>query len=456
MAQSAVVRHLSRLADTRPAEANAGHRRKPRPIEHPTRQRWVEGVKIETAPYRELRARKLEATAKERERNGVWRRVTRREREAGEVTTRPGRSERLADLVTREVRTKRGTRLEWRQFSGRAHGVSEHAVEANGRWHRARATGKRECFERVKDCGLVNTIHVLCPSCGSQHEQAAGCGSRTMCLTCRGRQNARKRREFLASRAVVLRRAHEIGVDDPRRRPGAFTEKFLTPTLPHLREHNVTDRINLAFRAWPFFNRSLNAWLEAHPDPAARECVFWYRHFECEPGDDEQGHPHFHLWFFGPFLPARPEDGLLLQRWWCDALDAAARDLGIVEPRIAPDAIQFDVQAKLHDVEQELIKYLVKEVTKTGTYVSPAWYARLFEALDGRRVTQPSKGFIALGRDGVERACRDCWNVVDRFKVAVRVNPAFQFSGDSNGRPNGASDDGHTREAGPSAREGTP
>jgi hypothetical protein len=434
--------------------------KKKRPIDHPGRLRWVKAIAQETLPYREARAQALEAVGLDRAQHGVWHRVTRKELAAGAVVTREGRLERLDDLVTRWVPTPKGRsqRCEWRECAGtlptpgRLDVASPAAAEANRRWHDARAKGMRVHFDKVQECGLTSTVYVSCPCCGVVDEHPAGCDSRTMCLTCRGRQNARKRRDFLASRSVVLERAAAAGVTHPRHRGGAFSEKFFTLTVPHLASHVLTDRVELTFTAWTFFLRSMNTWLrdrEMHLwcKYGARmglEHVEWFRHFECEAGDDEQGHPHFHVWFFGPFLPARPDDGLVLQRWWVDALDKAAKVLGIEQPKLAADEVQIDLQGNVHDVEQELIKYLVKEVVG-GTYIEPAWYARLFETLDGRRVTQVSAGFKAAGEEIREqRTCRDCNAPVVRFKVAVRPQP----QGKGNGCPNLCKQGTYSREAG--------
>jgi hypothetical protein len=328
------------------------------------------------------------------------------------------------------VRTKRGTRLEWRDHEGRLDGVNERHVRVNGKWHRARARGMREHVERVEECGTTKEIHTACPSCGAEHVEPGGCGSRLLCSTCRGKKNAQARRVFLAARDVALDRAHAAGVDDRGRHGGAFTEKFLTLTLPHLAEHGITERIALAFGAWTYFLRRFNDWLRAERDA---EHVAWFRRFEWTQCDGAKstcrcgkGHPHFHIWFFGPFLPARPQDGLELQRWWCEALDAAARDLGIVAPNLAPDEVSIDVQGDVRDVERELVKYLVKEIAD-GEYVAPERYARVWEALDGRRVTQASNGFTRSGTEALAqtRTCRECHEPVDRYRVAVREVPGY-------------------------------
>jgi hypothetical protein len=165
----------------------------------------------------------------------------------------------------------------------------------------------------------------------------------------------------------------------------------------------------------------------AYADYQGRSLVRWVRHVEWTPGSDLQGHPHYHFWFLGPYLPHA-----ILEAIWTRAVLAAAR----LRPELADwsDAQLADrigrafvsVEAVRHGPGSlaEVIKYLFKDVDARGDRLDPQLWAKVFEAFDGTRSTQGSAGFLGLAArtahgmgDGVP--CGDC-GVRKAWKVERR------------------------------------
>jgi hypothetical protein len=132
--------------------------------------------------------------------------------------------------------------------------------------------------------------------------------------------------------------------------------------------------------------------------------VLWERNFEWEPGDDGQGHPHWHTWFFCPYL--EQHDVAVM---WRAALVQAGLDESAM-PRT--DECQTGVIVDMRRVKNgkkgadELIKYMTKDLLPDGQRISPETMARLYMTLDGRRRTQASKGFFAVLPKGAK--CAKC------------------------------------------------
>jgi len=198
------------------------------------------------------------------------------------------------------------------------------------------------------------------------------------------------------------------------RRGGRHSEKLLTLTLPHLPEHGVRQRIELVKSAWPYFLKSLNAYLRERGESAE-----WLRSVEWTLGSDEQGHPHMHVWFFGPWLPHKPEDDQVTA-WWRKAL------VHVGFPRNRLDALMVDLRAVRSgrvdeggDIVTEVVKYMTKDIVAPGEHVAPETYAKVYEAFDGRRTLQASRGFMALADKPV--CCRECGAEASlRVQVAKR------------------------------------
>lgn len=293
-----------------------------------------------------------------------------------------------------------------RRTASRLAGKTERDAKRDALWHFSRAAGQRERFDRVRDCGTesVRAMHVLCTGCGVTAERPLTCGHGIACVACRARKIRKRRGRLARARAVALQLAAKRGLLLPKRRGGRHSEKLLTLTAPHLSEHGVDERVNLMFCAWPHFLKAMNASLRERGEPAE-----WFRNAEWTLGEDEHGHPHFHVWFLGPFMPHAE-----LVDWWREALARAgfAAERGELAQLEALEALVIDVRAvrngRVDDagVVTEVIKYVTKDIVARGEYVDAATYARVYEALDGRRVEQASKGFVALGAKEV--CCPDC------------------------------------------------
>jgi len=298
--------------------------------------------------------------------------------------------------LTREYRERRAQaisqRASRRKWDLRVELWSELRVKETLRWYESRARGQRERIERVKDCGAEN-LRLMCPACGMVHERPCGCRVGILCLTCRGRIAQIKRALFGRARADVLVEATRRGLLNPLRRKGPFSEKFLTLTAPHVRGDSIAQRIDRVFDAWPLFLRQLNDYFREHTIKSAE----WFRNFEWTSGDDDRGHPHIHTWLFCPFLPIEQ-----LRAWWSGAL----RDVGCPLPAEQNAIIHIEQIRDEDGGARELIKYLTKDITAGGERVSPALYAEVYMALEGRRMTQASRGFMARAvREGRRCEC---------------------------------------------------
>jgi hypothetical protein len=278
-----------------------------------------------------------------------------------------------------------------------------------GAWHEARARGARERPERVDKCGKDRVFEVSCSACGCQHERPARCDCGLLCAGCRGHRKVDLQAHFMRSRAEVMARALRAGVLRRSLPGGRYTEKFLTLTVPH-GGLDLGERIETAFDAWRRFVPKLRRYMREHeqqflrrePGEDGARSWWYFRRFEWTPGTDGQGHPHFHLWLLCPYLPRDT-----VRQWWVDALRAAKKADGsrAYAPGELDTVLTPDVRECHGDVSRELIKYITKDWHE-GKRLAPHVYARVFEALDGRRLTQASRGFMALGEQ--IRWCSDC------------------------------------------------
>lgn len=294
-------------------------------------------------------------------------------REVGDATSKH-RSDKARALRAKSSAKVRDARRE---------GFSESYAAGSGEWHRSRARAQEERIERVLSCG-ADVLEIRCLGCERTHERRLGCRVGLLCVSCRKVIASGKRVRFLASRSVVLGEAAARGLLNPHRRGGRWSEKLLTLTAPHVAEDTIASRIHRVATAWPRFLRKLNAHFR---DVGAATSSRFFRCLEWTPGDDGLGHPHIHLWIFSPFLDKPSVEG-----WWLDAL----REAGLDElTRIVLDLREI---SNPRGAASEIIKYLTKDIDASGEKVPPNVYGLVYEAFDGRRVTQSSSGFMGLGK----------------------------------------------------------
>jgi hypothetical protein len=208
------------------------------------------------------------------------------------------------------------------------------------------------------------------------------------------------------------------------RKGGAWSEKLVTLTVPHFVELGVLERVHFLRAAWKHFVRRWSKHWKKHEDAKrwcdddGRSLVRWFRNVEWTTGeeDDAKGHPHIHLWFLGPYLPGakaseRLEGRNLIKNLWGDALAAAAADVDVLTmgsgDRVLIAHVARACASPVVDVRRcdpgpssakEVIKYLFKDLNASGHRLDPQLWAKVFEAFDGTRTTQGSRGLATLGR----------------------------------------------------------
>ncbi len=302
-------------------------------------------TKRNDAPQQKARAKPLQPASKRSTAGvdlGIVGRLTWAHREAiaGRHDRTASEAECLAvDLSHRPVsaaplfvtRVRRLTRVE-RDRKGRAVKVidvrkvpvpARIAAETSGRWHRARARGQLERMGTVGHCGDGKVV-VQCGGCGAATESAILCGVVRLCLRCSDKRGKKARRKFVGAHKVLHALAQKTGRYLPFRRGGAYGERHVVLTVPHVtvfsesgepdRKATAQARIRILFEAWPEFARRVQRWerqgtvqdgVSKHPDgrkKVRRDLTAYYRAFEWTPGADDLGHPHFHIWLHSPFL----------------------------------------------------------------------------------------------------------------------------------------------------------
>jgi len=326
------------------------------------------------------------------------------------------------------------------------------STETTDAWHGARANGQIYRFRNLGRCGY-RWRQGACKKCSHERAQVPeSCGIRRLCLHC-SKMNAKKRRaRYGLARARVVLEGRRCGLmrdGDPER----YGEKFLTLTNKHWTRTEVeahvrvleeraasTDfrgldrearlevsrwrraqeflaqrgkdlllrtietgdvglRIEMLWRAWPRFRKKLARHLKErrHPDLTLHRAAEW------TPGHDGQGHPHFHLWLFAPFI-----EKSLLAALWTEAL----REVGA--PFEAWETAIVDIRA-IKTPPMNLARELLK-----GDHRHGVRFASL-EASDGRPLSGGEAVFVYA----------DGWTIQELFDrcdpdVIAEVYMAFE------------------------------
>jgi hypothetical protein len=316
-----------------------------------------------------------------------------------EVPTKNHRN-RLANAFRTKARRRRA--------QSRNDGYTEARVAEDCKWYEDRAKAQDTRIARVLECG-ASVLEFACPECGLMHERAQGCGADLYCASCRKATAGEKRCRFLAARDAVIAEARGLGLLMPHRRGGAYGDKFLTLTIPHLVQDTVGTRIQRLQLAWPPFLKLLNAHLRAR----VIRHVEWFRVIEWTIGKaDQLGNPHLHLWLFAPYL-----DRELLVDLWRQALLRA----GCPPDKCLRPVLDIRAMRDAQRGAQELIKYLTKDITAGGEKLPPELYAQVIAALEGSRQTQASRGFMA--RAAASPPPCECGSPLPK-RVRLKTKPA--------------------------------
>lgn len=330
-------------------------------------------------------------------------------------------------------------------------------VLESARWHDGRARGQEYRFWDLRNCG-GGYLEVRCKACCKSYTRKLGCSNARLCVACRDARAGQRRAKVWRARAVVAEHYKLAGVLSRYHPGGRWSEKDFTLTLPDAHQDLAGDdaverRIGVLFAAWTFFVAHLNAYLREEPvtpqlppgealsqwpsalvrnqSLAGQSLVAlraaWHRGFEWTPGHDGKGHPHFHVWYWGPWLPGADHDDEL-RHWWADALRRAGVDVQAAElihahvREVKSRWIVKEVIKGKDKYTQRRMKLIAKRADADGShhfsYVE-GWHvdfrgkrthagqpeqiadamvqARVFACLEGKRTVQASVGFLGLG-----------------------------------------------------------
>lgn len=286
------------------------------------------------------------------------------------------------------------------------------------KWHRERGIGQLERFDRVRNCG-TRMVLVKCLFCRNDSKPTPeGCGVRRVCDRCDVHGAIKRRARFGRARYRVLLKARAYGLLIKNRPGGAYGEKMLTLTLPHvLREHctrprrgqgpfvvdapdDVAARILAINLAWTRMNRKMRDYFTE----AGIEFVQFHRAFEWTPGSDGLGHPHFHVYLFCPWI-----DVAMLRAMWAEAL----REVGVpvLKRKDGTNVISVDLRSLRSFGPNEL-----HELMKGGR--KGALELAKVEAVDGRPIQgqlYESRMHHGPGNDSFKYA--DGWTIGDVLGV---------------------------------------
>ncbi len=214
--------------------------------------------------------------------------------------------------------------------------AEEKAANSTIRWHEGRASAQASRFDTIRTCGTTRMV-VTCGPCGNSLTQEpipCRCGVVRVCKPCADHVAGKRAKRIAAARLDAILFAEERGLFTPRIHMGAWSEKMLTLTVPHVQLHDVradspvadalegegmrttvNARIAALRLAWPRFMRALRKLILRAEGKFFAEAFRYFRFLEWTRGSDGQGHPHFHVYLLCPFIPQAE-----LARLWANAL----------------------------------------------------------------------------------------------------------------------------------------
>lgn len=344
-----------------------------------------------------------------------------------------------------------------------------HESVSSVQWHEGRERGQRVRFESVRKCGS-RMMTAACGVCGKDRRPIPeGCGVRRVCDKCDTQGAIGRRSRFGRARGRVFHVGHRYGLTRRVRAGGRYTEKMLTLTIPHsllasaggiVREKSRDDlhaRVVALFEAWPRFLRKVNRhWRDRRERHAT-----YHRAFEWTPGkSDAHGHPHFHVYLWCPWIDAR-----YLTSLWAEALREVGWPVGVDAngfPRVRTklqmlrsmnvsavrelmkggkrqaltlsriDFVERDAGAEFARGPRkgqligpgiDAFKYAEGWTLGDVNDCAPDVIARLYMALEARRLTQASRAFFLED----ERASCECCGAsrfIVRFEATPEIAPA--------------------------------
>lgn len=338
----------------------------------------------------------------------------------------PSRLRRIG-FLTKTFRAERAMR-----HRGRARYMIDTGRPSVAEFHLRRAEGQRKRIENVEACGTREVV-LSCQDCGHQlRKSIARCGHHRLCVVCRGH---RARRYRLKIRIARRRALEEFALLRKRRWMRLeWRERFLSLTIPH--SGDVRQDLRSLPEAWKLFRRWLWHFFQ-HEHGLDKELlgyITYVRVTEVTGGRKDEGHAHYHVYFHSPYIPHE-----LVRHLWGKALN----QLGYVTPTRPTDRVLaeahgdfaatqlkrllvtrrgkkgrllaevewpvLDIREANSNVEQELVKYLVKDAAMEGGKLQPIpdeLLARIYEGLEGLRAIATSR---TLFQDNAKScACDEC------------------------------------------------
>ena len=314
----------------------------------------------------------------------------------------------LKQAATFRRRARQARRLPFAAHVGAMCRYLEQKEKRRADWHAGRASGQLARHQDSAHCGKGQMV-ISC-ACGSSKAMPVRCGVTRLCVACREHRAQKRRAQLWAARRLIVNRLKSAGLW------GLFGEKHLILTLPDPRIPCTKKRIAVLFDAWRRFSRRLQKHVKGWEEFA------YSRTFEWTPGRDGKGHPHFHVWMISRYL-----DRDMLWHWWARSLASAGLCLTpcdrqavyIKEVRleyIIREVVKGGKQIKLvslkardvggkHDVIGYVESWSIAEHDENSR-ATPETMARVYEALEGKRQNQTSRGLMSMAPS--QYVCEHC------------------------------------------------